>query len=98
MRGSEEKYAFRAGDQVTVFRIQQFARPLIEGRATIIEPIRGLDDYYKVQFKGERRIRQRLIHPGEWQADPTRMLRRLHTEWCLTITPDLLAEFFPTDI
>ena len=86
-----------AGMECNIFRIALFQRPFIEGRAMIVAPIGGVDDFYAVRFAGEKRTRHRLVYPGEFQADPQGLLRRLRGEWQATLTPELLAEFFPGD-
>lgn len=90
------KRKFQDGEKVTVFRVSETGRPYIEGRATII----GTEDgpFYRVRFDGERRERERLVHPGDWQSNPERLLAELHAQWLLSLTPELLTEFFPDDI
>lgn len=86
------------GAECNIFRIALFQRPFIEGRAVIVAPLGGVDDFYAVRFRGERRVRQRLVYPGASQTDPEGLLRRLKGEWQAALTPELLAEFFPGDL
>jgi hypothetical protein len=91
-------HPFRPGRRVTIFRFGQFRRPYIEGVAVIVSAIDDTPDLYRVRFEGERRIRERLAHPGDWQTNPQRLLRQLVAEWQASLTPDLLREFFPDEV
>jgi hypothetical protein len=90
-------HPFRPGQRVTIFRFGHFRRPHIEGRAEIVSAISGVPDLYRVRFEGERRTRERLAHPGDWQSHPERLLKQLRTEWRASLTPELLREFFPDE-
>jgi hypothetical protein len=83
---------------VTIFRFGLFKRPFIEGVATIIAPVAGVEHFYRVRFAGERRVRERLAHPGDWQSHPEKLLAELRAEWLQSLTPELIAEFFPDDM
>jgi hypothetical protein len=91
-------HPFRPGQDVTIFGFGHFRRPSIEGRARIVAPVHGIPDFYRVRFEGERRIRERLAHPGAWQTEPDRLLTQLIAEWRQSLTPELLREFFPEDV
>jgi hypothetical protein len=91
-------HPFHPGQRVAIFRIGHFRRPFIEGRARIVSAIPGTPDFYRVRFEGERRIRERLAHPGAWQSEPERLLKQLIAEWQQSLTPELLREFFPDDM
>jgi hypothetical protein len=90
-------HPFRPRQRVTVFRFGQFRRPQIEGRAEVVSAIPGVPDFYRVRFEGERRTRERLAHPGDWQSRPEQLLKQLIAEWQASLTPALLREFFPDD-
>ena len=91
-------HPFQAGQRVTVFRFGHYRRPFIEGMARIVSPIHGRPDLYCVRFEGERRIRERLAHPGAWQDEPDRLLKQLIAEWQQSLTPELLREFFADEV
>lgn len=86
---------FTPRSRVTIFRVAITQRPFIEGRATIIAADPDFPGLYTVRFDGETRPRERLVHGGEWQSHPKEQLRRLYNEWLFTMTPELLAAFFP---
>lgn len=88
---------FFPGETVTIYRLAITQRPFIEGRATIIAHDLEIPGLYRVRFEGETQIRERLVHGGEWQSDPEVQLARLRTEWLMTMTPELLATFFPDE-
>ena len=90
-------HPFRPGRRVTIFRFGHFRRPYIEGVAHIVSTIPDTPDFYRVRFEGERRIRERLAHPGDWQENPKQLLKQLTAEWQASLTPDLLREFFPDE-
>jgi hypothetical protein len=98
MQRTATTHPFRLGERVTVFRFAHFRRPCIEGRAEIVSAIPGVRDFYRVRFEGERRIRERLAHPGDWQSNPERLLKQLTAEWQASLTPALLREFFPDEV
>jgi hypothetical protein len=91
-------HPFLPGQRVTIFRLGYFRRPYIEGRARIVSAISGTPDLYRVRFEGERRIRERLAHPGDWQTNPQQLLQQLTAEWQASLTPALLREFFPDEV
>jgi len=83
----------RPGERVTVYRVPLLSRPFIEGRATVLKPIAHMRDLYRVQFENERRSHRRLVHPGDWQSDPDRLLAALTGHWHASINPDLFVDF-----
>lgn len=91
-------HPFQPGQRVTVFRFGHFRRPFIEGEARIVSAIPTTPDFYRVRFEGERRIRERLAHPGAWQYEPDRLLKQLIAEWRQSLTPELLREFFADEV
>lgn len=91
-------HPFERGQRVTIFHFGVYRRPYIEGRARIVAPILGTPDLYQVRLAGERRIRERLAHPGDWQTNPERLLKQLTAEWQASLTPALLREFFPEEV
>jgi hypothetical protein len=91
-------HPFLSGQRVTVFRFGHFRRPYIEGRAEIVSAIPGTPDFYRVRFEGERRIRERLAHPRDWQTNPEQLLKQLTAEWQASLAPALLREFFPDEV
>src|SRR5262249_38150915 len=91
-------HAFKPGHRITVFRFGHFRRPCIEGNALVVAAIAGIPDFYRVRFDGERRTRERLAHPGDWQTHPDRLLKQLTAEWQASLTPALLREFFPDEV
>jgi hypothetical protein len=91
-------HPFQPGQRVTVFRFGHFRRPLIEGQAEIVSALADKPDVYLVRFEGERRTRERLVHPGAWQNQPDRLLRQLIAAWQQSLTPELLREFFADEV
>jgi hypothetical protein len=85
-----------AGQSVPIYTIVLARRPLIEGLATIIEPLDAAHDLYRIRFAGERVCRNRVVHSGGfWQANPERLLEQLMVDWRMSITPELQADPFP---
>lgn len=86
--------AFSPGAGVVVVRTRIDNRPIIEGHAILVAHagIDGLPDLWRVRFLGEEITRLRLVHGGDWQADPEAILRALTQEWRLSLQPELLFE------
>jgi len=80
------------GETVSIYHIPVMRRPFIEGRARIIEAVRGLSDLYRVQFEGEYVTRLRLVHGGIWQSDPEAMSEALLNHFRVSLMPELLVE------
>ena len=91
-------HPFQPGQRVTIFRFGHFRRPYIEGVAHIVSALPEAPDFYRVRFVGERRVRERLAHPGDWQTNPRQLLNQLTAEWKASLTPELLREFFADEV
>lgn len=87
----------RVGDTVTIYRLALVRRPLIEGRATILGILDPARDLYRVRFSGETVPRERLVHPGPWQADPDAMLRALLGHWRMSLCREASSSFLADD-
>lgn len=85
----------KPGDHVTVYRLHFDARPLIEGKATIVASDTHEPHLYKVQFTNERQIRTRFVHAGIWQSDPGQMLHALVEHWRGSTSPEVYGDFSP---
>ena len=81
------RHPFKRGEKVTVYRVPLPNRPFIEGWATVLEPIAHMADLYRVQFENECRSRRRLVHLGDWQSNPDRLLAALTDHWRVTVDP-----------
>lgn len=71
-------HSFAKGETVTVFNITMGGRFIIEGRATIVRQVKGIDEQYVVAFPNGDRV-QRFVDPFG-QADPEQHLARLATQ------------------
>jgi hypothetical protein len=83
--------AFAPGDKVVIYKLALCSRPFIEGSATIVAPLPGAADLYRVRFEGERRPLVRLAHSGLWQSDPDKLLSALMAHWRDTIAPEMFG-------
>lgn len=92
-----ETHPLKVGAIVTVLRLKVFGRPFIEGRATIVAPVDGVPNFYKVMFVGEKIVRERYAH-AEHQADPHASVAAMLDLWKASMTPEILEEFFPGDL
>lgn len=49
-------HSFKAGDVVTIFQMHPRKGLMIEGKATIVKLIPGVDEHYMVRFPGARSL------------------------------------------
>jgi len=84
------------GETVAIFRIDESAMPVIEGRARVKDLAHG-PHRYRVQFIGDPTVRERIIH-REYQSDPERMLSIICDLWNAdhAASPSF-SEFFPDE-
>lgn len=74
-------------ETVTVFRVALTRMPAIEGTARIVRAVDPSLGLYDVRFADETRLQCRLVHPGDWQRAPQRMLAALTAHWRIGIDP-----------
>lgn len=88
----QQSYLLRPGDQVIVCAPLVLAsRPMVEGRARLVEPVPHIPNLWRVQFAGERNTRLRFVH----EADPHRTLAIAMDHYRATLDSALLADLFP---
>ena len=80
------------GDDLTIFGLAEFKRPVIEGRATAVARHPSIANAWVVQFKGEKCLKLRCVIP-EAQGDPDRFLSALVAGWRSTIGREVVAGF-----
>jgi hypothetical protein len=82
----------RSESCAVIYRLILAARPVIEGRATIIAPVPYEPDLFRVRFEGEQQTCLRLVHGGAWQDSPDAVLNALTAHWRVSLKPELLKE------
>jgi hypothetical protein len=88
----DDAHPIAVGATVTIFRLPRHRAPFIEGRA-MIRGIMPARNRYRVQFLGDRAVRQRVVH-HEFQPNPKQTLKMLLELWCASNEADA-DEFYP---
>lgn len=82
--------SFKRGNKAWVYRLG--SPPSVEARVTIVAPVTGTPDLYRVRFPGEVGTCLRFVFP-EWQHP--RALDQLRALWRVTVEPEFLLPQFP---
>lgn len=89
-RRASEDHPYKAGAKAQVYRLG--SPPDVEALATIVAPVKGVPDLYRVRFDNEPHVLLRFAFP-EWQHP--RALDQLRALWRVTIQPEFLLLEFP---
>lgn len=81
---------FKRGDKARIYHLG--SPPGVEALATIVAPVKGVRDLYRVRFDNEPHVLLRFAFP-EWQH--SRALDQLHALWRVSIQPEFLLPEFP---
>ena len=82
--------SFKRGDKAWIYHLG--SPPGAEAVATIVAPVTGIPDLYRVRFPGEVETCLRFVFP-EWQHP--RALDQLRALWRVTVHPEFLLPEFP---
>jgi hypothetical protein len=72
-------HTYKKGAHVVVINQTQGGRFMIEGWATVVRPIKDVDDQYLVEFEGHKERAERFIDPLA-QERPNDFVKKLNEQ------------------
>ena len=72
-------HSFRKGEKVHIINSSMGGTFIIEGRATVLRPIKDVDEQYLVDFGDGFGPVERFVDP-QAQADPAKFIERLNDD------------------